>query len=134
MLFLLDIFFDALHIGVILFNLTGWMFKTTRKAHRWLVGATAFCWLVVGPFAGGIGYCPLTEWHWNIKQARGIRNLPDSYIDYPLRGMNIHADPARIDFWVGATFAAVVIATGFAWRKERKNLSGARVPVSPDSP
>ena len=131
MLFLLDIFFDALHVSVIALNLTGWIFARTRRAHRWLVGATAFCWLVVGPLMGGIGYCPLTDWHWRIREARGVRNLPNSYIDYLLQLGGIHANPGLIDICTGAAFAAVVLATGWMWWREREPLPGATTPVTP---
>ena len=119
MLFLLDIFFDALHIGIIGFNLFGWIFKASRRAHRWLVAATAFCWLVVGPAMGSLGYCPLTDWHWRVKEARGATDLPNSYIDYLLRMAGFHADPQRIDICVGATFAAIVLVTGWLWWREK---------------
>ena len=125
MLFLFDLSFDALHLAVIGFNLTGWIFRATRQAHRWLVGATAFCWLVVGPLMGGIGYCPLTDWHWRIKEARGVKNLPDSYIDYLLQLAGVHADPRFIDNCVGTTFAAVVLATGWVWWNERREARAA---------
>lgn len=126
MLLFLDILFDALHIVVILFNLTGWIFKVTRRVHRWLVGMTAFCWLVIGPFVGAVGYCPLTEWHWRIKEARGEKHLPGSYIDYLLQGAGFHAAPERIDFATGATFIAVVLATAWAWRKDRQEQKAQR--------
>jgi hypothetical protein len=126
MLLFADIFFDFLHVFVILFNLAGWMFAKTRKAHRWLVGATGLCWLVVGPvMMGTLGYCPLTDWHWRIKEARGAKNLPGSYIDYLLQLANIHADPNLIDTCVGAAFAAVVIATLWMWRRERVKAKAA---------
>lgn len=120
MLLILDIFFSALHLGIIGFNLFGWIFRRTRAAHRWLVAATAACWLVVGPLMGTLGYCPITDWHWRIKEARGEKNLPDSYIDYLLRLAGIHAEPQTIDMVVGATFAAVVAVTVFMWWRDRK--------------
>jgi hypothetical protein len=44
---------------------------------------TGFFWLIAGIWYG-FGYCPLTEWHWNVKARLGHLNLPDSYIKYIL--------------------------------------------------
>jgi hypothetical protein len=30
----------------------------------------------------GWGYCPCTDWHWEVKRALGASNLPYSYIKY----------------------------------------------------
>lgn len=31
---------------------------------------------------GHIGYCPLTDWHWDVKRELGEANLPASFIKY----------------------------------------------------
>lgn len=108
MLKFLDYFFLLLHLAVLFFNLFGWIHPRTRIMHRWCVGITLFCWLVVGLWVGTIGYCPLTDWHWQVKEARGLGLMPDSFIDYLLRG-------------VGPVFpaAAVVAVTGWLWVQDR---------------
>lgn len=120
MLLAADLFLDFLHIFVVLFNLFGWAHRRTRVAHRWLVGMTAFFWLVIGPFLGALGYCPLTDWHWRIKEARGIENLPHSYIDYLFRLWGIETNPVIVDICVGVTFVIVVSVTSWIWLKERR--------------
>lgn len=120
MLLAADLFFDFLHIFVVLFNLFGWAHARTRLAHRWLVGLTAFFWLAIGPFVGAVGYCPLTDGHWRVKEARGVTDLPHSYIDYLLRLFDIETNPQTVDVCVGATFLVVVSLTLWAWRKERR--------------
>ncbi|MDI1226315.1 MAG: DUF2784 domain-containing protein [bacterium] len=119
MLWFADILFDVLHIGVILFNLFGWIPRRMRFAHRILLAATAFFWLVVGPAIGALGYCPLTDWHWRIKEMRGARNLPGSYIDYLLDLAGITADPQMVQIGTGVVFALTVIATLWMWRRDR---------------
>jgi hypothetical protein len=120
LLLALDIFFHALHLFVILFNLLGWVHPRTRFAHRWLVGLTAFFWLVVGPLYGALGYCPLTGWHWDVKTARGEGSLPASYIDYLLQRAGIYAPPQNIDITVGAVFFIVCVVTIYLWWHGRR--------------
>ncbi|MBT3271653.1 MAG: DUF2784 family protein, partial [Spirochaetales bacterium] len=51
------------HSCVIIFNLTGWIWRKTRIPHLILIGLTAFSWFVLGIWYG-FGYCPSTDWHW----------------------------------------------------------------------
>ena len=44
---------------------------------------TGISWFGLGLFYG-IGYCPLTDWHFNILEKMGKTDLPDSYISYLL--------------------------------------------------
>lgn len=99
---LADIFFEILHLSLIGFNLMGWLFKSTRRANLYTLGATFLSWFGLGLFYG-IGYCPLTDWHWQIKSKLGITNLPNSYITYFLENwLGLHIQPQIVDI---ATFA-----------------------------
>ncbi len=82
MLYYLDIFFTAFHSIFIVFMLTGWIFPRTRKIH--LIGLLAILvvWLLIGLFVGTIGYCPLTDWHWDVKRALGETHLNPSFTGY----------------------------------------------------
>ncbi len=119
MLWLADILFDALHIAVIVFNLSGWIPRRTRFAHRILLGITAFFWLVIGPMLGALGYCPLTDWHWRIKEMRGATNLPGSYIDYLLNIAGLDVNPQAVQTGTGIVFALTVVATLRVWLRDR---------------
>jgi len=81
MLKLLDLFFVIFHTLLIIFNLFGWVFQKLRKANLITLLLTAFSWFILGLFYG-IGYCPLTEWHFMILEKLGNENLPTSYIKY----------------------------------------------------
>ena len=81
MLALLDILLTVIHLAFAVFNLTGWIWKKTRKAHLVTLGLTLISWFVFG-FWYGWGYCFLTDWHWEIKKKMGERNLPNSFIKY----------------------------------------------------
>jgi hypothetical protein len=78
---LLDAFLTLLHLTVIGFNLLGWIWPATRKLHLIVVSATAGCWLILGIWFG-LGYCPITDWQWHVKEQLGERNLPGSFIKY----------------------------------------------------
>jgi Protein of Unknown function (DUF2784) len=107
MLTLLDIFFTITHILLTLFNLTGWIWKRTRKLHLITMALTLVSWFVFG-FWYGWGYCFLTDWHWDVKEKLGERNLPSSFIKYyadKLSGKDF--DPSFVD---NVTLACLVFA------------------------
>ncbi len=81
MLKILDIFFTCLHLVIIGFNLTGWMWIKTRILHFYGVLLTASSWFVLGIWYGW-GYCPITDWQWQVKEKLGEENLPGSFIKY----------------------------------------------------
>lgn len=81
MLRFLDIFFLVFHALLIFFNLFGWLIKPLRKANLIVLLLTGGAWFILGIFYG-IGFCPLTEFHWQVLHKLGQYNLPDSYISY----------------------------------------------------
>lgn len=93
MLVALDYFFLALHTGLILFNLFGWLWRRTRPLHLACATLTLASWFVLGIWYG-FGYCPLTEWHWRVRDALGDSDLPFSYLKFlfdRLTGLDINA-------------------------------------------
>ncbi len=94
---ILDWFFMILHPAIILFNLTGWILKKTRKANLILLLLTGSSWFILGLWKG-IGYCPLTEWHFTVLEKAGAENLPGSYIKYLIEritGWNVTENTAN---------------------------------------
>ena len=81
MLSLLNLLLTILHLFIILFNLFGWIPVFTRRAHLACIIITAACWFVLSIWFG-IGYCPITEWQWQIKERLGETNLPASFVTY----------------------------------------------------
>ncbi len=97
MLKLLDLFFIVFHTILILFNLFAWIFRKTRKLNLIILSLTGASWFILGIFYG-IGYCPLTNWHFNILEKMGHTDLPDSYVKYladRLTGLNFN--PGLVD-------------------------------------
>jgi hypothetical protein len=125
----LDILLTILHVLVICFNLIGWIWKKTRKLHRWVVLATALSWIGLGPWKGW-GYCFLTDWHWEVKENRGITGLPNSFIKYAvdaISGMDV--DASVVDIMTAVTFAVIVCITiFFLVHDQRKNRQSTQLP------
>lgn len=79
----LDYFFIVFHGSIVLFNLSGWAWKRTRRIHLIIISLTILSWFGLGIFYGW-GYCPSTDWHWQVKRWLGETNLPNSYVKYYL--------------------------------------------------
>ncbi len=109
MLRLLDVFLTFIHLVIIGFNLFGWMWSATRKAHFICVLITAASWGLLGIWFG-IGYCPVTDWQWRVKEQLGEHNLPASFIKYyadKISGKNIFS--SFIDMITAISFAIVAL-------------------------
>ncbi|MCD4791284.1 MAG: DUF2784 domain-containing protein, partial [Bacteroidales bacterium] len=74
----LDTFFVVFHTALIIFNLFGWIWKPTRRLNLITLLLTGASWFILGIFYG-IGYCPLTDWHWQVLHKLGIYDVPNSY-------------------------------------------------------
>jgi len=109
MLQFLNIIFTILHLAIILFNLFGWIPGAIRRAHFIVVLLTAASWFLLGIWFG-IGYCPVTDWQWQVKEKLGERNLPNSFIEYyaeKLTGRNF--DPGFVDIVTATAFALAAL-------------------------
>ena len=79
-----DIFFVVFHTALILFNLLGWIWKPLRKANLIALVLTGLSWFVLGLFFW-IGYCPFTDWHFQVLEKLGRDPSSHSYIEYILQ-------------------------------------------------
>lgn len=116
----LDIFFFVFHTCLILFNLFGWIWKTTRKWNLISLSATAFSWIVLGIWYG-FGYCPCTHWHWLVRRELGYGNMPNSYIKFlvdELAGLNF--DAYMVDLWTGILFSGAFLISIYVNVKSEK--------------
>ncbi|HYC28137.1 MAG TPA: DUF2784 domain-containing protein [Chitinophagaceae bacterium] len=120
MLVFLDILLTIVHLAIIGFNLFAWIWPGLRRAHLITVAATAGSWFILGIWFG-MGYCPVTDWQWKVKQKLGEHDLPASFVKYmadKLTGRNF--DPGFIDgITVGSFAAAVILAIYFNFVKKR---------------
>ena len=121
MLHLLDIFLTFVHLVIIGFNLFGWLWPATRKMHFFFLLATAASWFLLGIWFG-MGYCPVTDWQWQIKEKLGEHNLPASFIKYyadKITGKNISS--SLIDLITVISFGAAALLSIYVnFIKKRK--------------
>lgn len=107
----LDILLTIVHLIIVGFNLLGWIPKKTRRLHFWFAMVTLGCWTILGIWFG-LGYCPVTDWQWQVKKQLGEQNLPASFIKYfadKVTGMDI--SPTLIDvLTLGLFLIAIAIS------------------------
>jgi hypothetical protein len=107
----LDKFLILFHSVFALFNVFGWIWKKTRKLNLLFLLLTAFSWFILGLWYG-IGYCPLTEWHWQIRWRLGYQDMPISYIKFlldTLTGFDFNA--FLVDSITAAAFAIALVTS-----------------------
>lgn len=122
---ILDIFFLSFHSILIIFNLFGWILKPLRKANLITLFLTGASWFILGIFYG-IGYCPLTDLHWNVLNKLGHTTLPNSYIKYlvdRIIGININSQLIEILtttlFFLALTLSIYVNLKGKIFKKNK---------------
>ncbi len=109
----LDLFFVAFHTVLIVFSLFGWIVPRLRRANLVVLLLIAASWLGLGMFYG-LGFCPLTEWHWRVLRALGQHDLPRSYTQYLLqRLLGISVTSAVVD-WLTALSASAALIISLA--------------------
>ncbi|MEM9998935.1 MAG: DUF2784 domain-containing protein, partial [Bacteroidota bacterium] len=118
--FLLDLGFTFAHGGLVVFNALGWIWHRTRRAHLVTLGLTFVSWFGLG-LVYGLGYCPLTDWHWDVKRARGETDLPASFMKYALDGITgIDWSPPVVDvLTVGMALMALGCSIALTVRDRR---------------
>lgn len=111
MLLLLDGFFFAFHTVLVLFNVIGWIPKRTRRLNLICLVVTAVSWFVMGAW-NGIGYCVLTDWHWQVRQALGIHDPEGSFIELLIVKLTgWHAPAPFVQISAGIVFVAALVAS-----------------------
>ena len=105
----LDILFYLLHVLLMGFNLSGWIWRSTRKLHLISLSLTLGSWSILGIWYG-FGYCFLTHWHWNVKRLLGETDLPNSFVKYFLDGLlRSDFDAGMIDIITGLGLALPIV-------------------------
>ena len=121
MYYLLDKFFILFHCLFVIFILTGWIWKKTRKLNLICILLTAFSWLGLGIWYG-IGYCPFTHWHWLIRYKLGHYDMPYSYMKFlldTLTGLEFNA--LFVDYMTAVFFIIALVMSSVLnfldWKK-----------------
>jgi len=117
---ILDKLFLLFHTSLIIFVLVGWLWERTRLAHLVMASLIALSWFGLGA-CYGIGYCPFTDWHWQVRKNMGETDLPLSYIKFLLDsflGTDLNSrlvDNASLLLF----FAAFLLSAFLSWRDLR---------------
>lgn len=115
MLHTLDYILSAFHIAFVLFILFGWISPKTRKAHVTALLLMVMSWMLLGLYKGKVGYCLLTDLHWDIKRALGESEMPSTFIEYliiKITGINFSDVFIEAITGLGLVFSAVMAAFG----------------------
>jgi len=113
MYYFFDKFFFVFHTSIIIFNLTGWIWKKTRFFNLILLSLTFFSWFILGIWYG-FGYCPSTDWHWAVREKLGYYDMPSSYIEFLIEsftGLDVNAklvDIFAVVFLLFALTASII--------------------------
>jgi hypothetical protein len=131
---ILDILFVVFHTSLTLFNLLGWIWKKTRLANLITLALTGASWLFLGLIVGMPGYCPLTDWHFNILYKLGETDLPISYIKYlidRLTGLDVNetlVNKATLYcFIIALAISLFLNFKDFRSRRRKKKSEGLKV-------
>ena len=120
-LLLLDGLFFAFHTILVVFNVFGWIPKRTRRLNLACLAVTAVSWFVMGAWHG-IGYCILTDWHWQVRRALGIHDSEGSYVELLLVKMTgWHAPPALVQNSAAVVFLAALTASLFVNIRDKRS-------------
>jgi uncharacterized membrane protein len=119
----LDKFFFVFHSTLIVLILLGWAWKKTRLVNLAIILLTAFSWFILGIWYG-YGYCPSTDWHWQVRAKLGIYDMPSSYTKFlvdSFTGWDVKqktVDIITLILLIGALTASLH-ANIRTWRKRR---------------
>ena len=108
----LDKFFFVFHSMLIVLILFGWIWRKTRVINFIVVLLTALSWTVLGIWYG-FGFCPCTQWHWQVREKLGYFDMPSSYTKFlidSLTGLDVNeklVDILAASFLVLALFFSV---------------------------
>jgi len=123
----LDYFFVVFHTLLIVFNLLGWVWKPTRKANLATLMVTGLSWTFLG-FFYGLGYCPLTDWHWSVLAELGNSPGTSSYVSYLLqRVLSVRISDSSANALTLATYLfALIFSIALNIRDYKWNRAGKK--------
>ena len=125
----LNIFFFVFHTCIVLFIVVGWIWKKTRLANLILIVMTAFSWFFLGIWYG-FGYCPCTDWHWQVRMKLGLYDTSTSYLEFlveKLTGLDVSrelVDIFAVAFLVAAFCLSLVLNVRDSKKKKQTTNRG----------
>jgi len=120
----LNKFFFVFHSALMVFNLFGWIWRKTRIANLIVVLLTAFSWTFLGIWYG-FGYCPSTDWHWQVRMKLGYTDMPSSYTKFLIDSLTgLKTNETLVNFFAVLFLLLALLASVWTnvrdWRRRRK--------------
>jgi Protein of Unknown function (DUF2784) len=116
------------HTSWMAFLCLGWIWPRTRPWQIAIVVLTAVSWFGLG-IRYGWGYCPLTDWHWQVRARLGHHD-PPSYIQLLVQELTgIDPGPALADTVAVLTLGTVALLGIALYARDRR----VRRTVTPPS-
>ena len=107
---ILNVGFFVFHTAWIAFNCVAWIWRRTRPWQLATVTLTTVSWFGLG-VQYGWGYCPCTDWHWQVRARLGYQD-PPSYIQLLVRELTgIDLGPSSANLLALITLVAVAAAS-----------------------
>jgi len=122
----LDKFFFVFHSALMIFILFGWAWRKTRMANLIVILLTAFSWVILGIWYG-FGYCPSTDWHWQVRIKLGHHDLPSTYTKFLIDSLTgLDANEKLVDFFAVLFLILALLTSIFTnvrdWRKRKSSV------------
>jgi len=104
------------------FIIFGWIWRKTRVANLIVVLLTVFSWCILGIWYG-FGFCPSTEWHWQVRMKLGYYDLPNSYTKFLVDSLTgLDMSQKLVDIFAVLFLVMALLATMITnvrdWRKK----------------
>ncbi len=120
----LNKFFFVFHSALMVFILFGWVWRKTRIANLVVILLTAFSWTFLGIWYG-FGYCPSTDWHWQVRMKLGYSDMPSSYTKFLIDSLTgLKTSETLVDFLAVLFLLLALFASVWTnvrdWRRRRK--------------
>jgi len=125
----LDKFFFVFHSALMVFILFGWIWRKTRVANLIVILLTAFSWTVLGIWYG-FGYCPSTDWHWQVRMKLGYSDMPSAYTKFLIDSLSgLETKETLVDFFAVLFLLLALFASTYTnikdWRRRRERRDSA---------
>ena len=96
-----------------IFNCFGWMWKKTRRLNLITLLLTGASWFILGIWYGW-GYCPCTDWHWQVRENIGYHDQSVSYVHFlVLKLTGINFNPGLVDTLTLVIFILSIAISGW---------------------
>jgi hypothetical protein len=116
---ILNVGFFLFHTAWIVFTCLGWAWRRTRRWQLATVTLTALSWCGLGIWYGW-GYCPCTDWHWQVRARLGYDD-PPSYIQLLIRELTgIELDPGSAASLALGTLVLAAVLGGLINIRDRR--------------